>query len=365
MFCSLRFPCNPYLTTEAASESLGSDVPAIPGRSAFNAVLNKDNIPPPSRVGYLPVINAPSTELSTCAQVLNNTLNICKQLNQEEVVLMADQAIYAKLQDIVWQDRARGDQALYPSIVLRLGTFHTIGVLLAVLGKRFADSGLRQLLIEAEVVSSGSVNAVLDGKHYKRAVRAHLITAEAPEQLRWRQFEESLGENQMVVDLDELEPALSRLCQQLSDDTVQGVAVHELVPVLENAYAEFCEGDHGPMFQFWSSYINMVSLLRCVMRATRQGNWKLHLQSVSQLLPWVFAYDRTNYCRYLSVYLCEMLILNETHPCAAELLEDGEFCVQHGHNAFAQVPVDQALEQTINRDTKVSGGKLSCMIFGP
>ena len=314
-------------------------------------------MPAQSRVGYLPVINAPSTDPATCVQVLNNTVNIAKQLNQQDIVLVADQAIYAKLQDIVWKDGVQGDQALYSNVVPRMGTFHIICVLLAVIGKRFADSGLRELLVDGKVVSSGSVNAVLDGKHYNRAVRAHLTLAEALEQFRWRQFEEMLAVTDCDIGLDDLEPSVRNLRDDLSRESIDKLTGLEQFQAVHDAYAAFCSSDHGPMFQFWSSYLEMVMLLRCLIRATRQGLWQLHLQCIHQLLPWLFAYDRTNYCRYLPAYWCEMMMLPQTHPDAAMQMEKGEFCVQRStSNAFAQVPVDQALEQTINRDTKVSGG---------
>ena len=52
-----------------------------------------------------------------------------------------------------------------------------------------------------------------------------------------------------------------------------------------------------------------------------------------------------------------MVILPSTHPDAYSQMERGEFAVQRiRQSPFAQVPVDQALEQTINRDTKVNGG---------
>jgi len=41
---------------------------------------------------------------------------------------------------------------------------------MSVIGKRFGDSGLRDLLIESRIIGSGSVNGVLEGKHYNRAL---------------------------------------------------------------------------------------------------------------------------------------------------------------------------------------------------
>ena len=49
-------------------------------------------------------------------------------------------------------------------------------------------------------------------------------------------------------------------------------------------------------------------------------------------------------------------MLASTNPDANALLESGEFAVQRSTNAFAQVPVDQSIEQTVNKDTKIMGG---------
>ena len=51
-----------------------------------------------------------------------------------------------------------------------------------------------------------------------------------------------------------------------------------------------------------------------------------------------------------------MTLLPQTHPYANTLLENGQFAVQRSpHGAFAQVPVDQTIEQTMNRDSKTKG----------
>ena len=63
---------------------------------------------------------------------------------------------------------------------------------MAVLGKRFGDAGLRDLLVESGVLPAGSVASVLDGKHYNRGVRVHKVVWEALSRLRQRQFESYL-----------------------------------------------------------------------------------------------------------------------------------------------------------------------------
>ena len=51
-----------------------------------------------------------------------------------------------------------------------------------------------------------------------------------------------------------------------------------------------------------------------------------------------------------------MATLNATHPHAHQALTNGEFAVQRSSQPFVRVPVDQSIEQTVNRDSKTSGG---------
>ena len=103
----------------------------------------------------------------------------------------------------------------------------------------------------------------------------------------------------------------------------------------------------------------MISLLLCFVRATRERNWPLHLECVREMIPAMFAYNHTNYSRYLPLYLCQMKCLDMTHPEANDLLSRGEFGVQRSKlNRFGRLAVDQTIEQTLNQDTKTKGAKV-------
>ena len=113
----------------------------------------------------------------------------------------------------------------------------------------------------------------------------------------------------------------------------------------------------GPLAQFWMSYIDMVETLLHLIRSSREGNWLLHLYAIRSVLPWCFAYDRINYSRYLSVYYAEMTRLSIDHPEVYVQLESGGFSVQLGRqNPFGRIPVDQTIEETVNKDTQTPGG---------
>ena len=76
-----------------------------------------------------------------------------------------------------------------------MGAFHTLCNALSILGKRFRDAGLKDICVEAGIVAEGSVNGVLVGKHYNRAVRVHKYIYEALMRLAWEEFMLSMEGN--------------------------------------------------------------------------------------------------------------------------------------------------------------------------
>ena len=86
-------------------------------------------------------------------------------LQLKSIVVVPDQALYAKATEIVWKY-----PDMFKGLVLRMGAFHTVCTLLSIIGKRFQDAGLRDICIESGVIAEGSVSGVLDGRRYNRAL---------------------------------------------------------------------------------------------------------------------------------------------------------------------------------------------------
>ena len=60
--------------------------------------------------------------------------------------------------------------------------------------------------------------------------------------------------------------------------------------------------------------------------------------------------------RYLSVYYCDTTRLPETHPQVHQYMLHGGFSVQMSDtNTFGRIPVDQTIEETVNKDTQTAG----------
>jgi len=82
------------------------------------------------------------------------------------------------------------------------------------------------------------------------------------------------------------------------------------------------------------------------------------------MIPWCFAYDKINYARYLPAYYAEMSSLEQKHPDVYEAFVAGNFSVQlSNNNTFGKIPVDQATEVTVNKDTQVVQQDSACSLL--
>lgn len=281
----------------------------VPSWTPFNSIFHQERIPRQSVIGYCQVIDAPPTDLTAVHDVLQRAAAMARELPQQDVVVVFDQAVYSKAQEILW----KGIPAL-SHIVCRMGGFHTSMMLLAIIGKRYGDAGLRDIFVETEIVSAGSVDGVLSGKHYNRAIRAHKTVAEALFRVHWSQFEQYLdkADSRMQIDVTAFRDLLCNLRTNMSPASIASTLDNSEFQAMESCYRQFCSTNLSPSASLWKSYIDMVLLLLRFTRATREAQWNLHLQCVRDMLPWAFAYDRVNYARYLSAYFYEMSCLPVT-----------------------------------------------------
>ena len=126
---------------------------------------------------------------------------------------------------------------------------------------------------------------------------------------------------------------------------------------LADLYSQYSQDEgEGPLKVFWNFYLEVVSTLLGLLRATREGEWEFHLDCIKAILPWFFTYDHTNYARYLPLYLLDMWALSDTHLDAYNMLYKGDFGVQRTSlHSFSPLPVDQTIKQTLNCYTKTKG----------
>lgn len=320
-------------------------------RNRSNIEIKKDTI------GYLPTINSPATDMATVQEILKETMNMKIQLGLNNIVVVFDQALFAKVAEVVWKTQIK-----FEGIVLMMGNFHTICNLLSIIGKMFGDAGLRDLAVESGVIAEGSIGKVLEGKQYNRGVRLNKFMYEAFMRLAWTEFVKWLEVNHIVdyLELNDTVGSLNGCFENICNETQENVLNQESFKRLHDLFEEFLcilRYNSGPLASFWMSYVDIVQILLDLLRADREGNWNLHLRSIRSMIPWCFAMDKSNYSRYLPIYYAKMTRLEHDSPEIYEHFKSGGFSVQIGpDNTFGKIAIDQTLEETVNKDTQTAGG---------
>ena len=226
-------------------------------------------------------------------------------LDLNAIVCVFGQALYAKACEVVWKNPDN-----FHPIVLRMGVFHTICTMLAVIGKRFGDAGLRDLSVESGVIADGLIAGVLDGKKYNRAIRLHKLVYEALLRLAWSGFEAWLEDG----DKNELAETLLHVTDFAENISGETWLEFQLVHSCSQDYLDFLRTENGDLSTFWMSYVDMVEIVLGLVRASREGDLEHHLMSIRAMIPWCFAYDRLNYARYLPYYFATMCCLSMDYP---------------------------------------------------
>ena len=263
--------------------------------------------------------------------------------------MTGDLAVAKKAYVIVWQNER------FQNVVVRLGMFHFLCSYMAALGKLVRGSGLGDIIVQSGICASGSIEAVLAGKHYNRALRVHKAVLESLQRLLLKSF---LSESTEAADL----------FQQLSDDLqlcrdrhqLEAILRNPSVVLLFNLYTSFKDsiisGERGKTPQFWLQYAEKVWLILRLLRATKENDFDLHLSCLQDMCPLFFAMDHHNYARYATVYFLHMLNLRHNQPDAEQHLRQGAFSVSRSSVPACRIPVDQTIEQTINCQAKSKGG---------
>jgi hypothetical protein len=307
-----------------------------------------------STIGYMAPILNPITDYATVQQCIITSMQVSKQLRQEYTFVTMDLAAAKIAYDIVWDGADR-----FAKVIVHLGAFHIMCSYMGALGKMMIGSGFEDVIIEAGVCASGSIDKVMSGKHYNRAMRVHQHMLVALERLLLNEFLASSSTDSDDVSIPELK-AISELADcpdidkllaaECDDDCTRFVAQY-------NMYKNDVRcGKYGQTAQFWLSYCDCVWILLRFQQAVKENNLELYTYSLRQLCILLFSSDHINYARYLPLYYTQLKHLPSSHPGAELLLRDCGFTVSRSDVPACRNAIDLTIEQTINRSAKTRGG---------
>ena len=307
-------------------------------------------------VAYLPTTNKSPTKMDTVQEILFQVKEKAEALNHKETDLVLDHAIYCKAVEIVMQER---NEKLRKFINLRMGGFHATCIFLGVIGKRFGDGGLKNLIVESGLLGDDQASPMLKGKDNNNGIRVHLYIAEAITRMKHEAFENWLvtknkyGIYSELKDMDEVH-AFQK--DHNTENFEQCVNIFQ--PILE-LFEDFehllSDTEEYPMAAYWTSYLDMVQTLRDFSKSIKIGDWDLHMYASEKMLHWFHAYDNYNYARHFSYYWATQQVLPVQNPAIYEEFKRGGFPVQQTIGKFNKVSPDQVIEQTINKDQEGPG----------
>ena len=265
----------------------------MPSWSAFNSLITTENLPV-KIVGLLPVLPYPVTEHATVYTALKNFQEILGKLSkQAHLPVACDEGVYQIAHQITMQNPQE-----FENIVLVLGSFHLAKVLMGAIGKFIDGSGAKNILTESKAFGPNVVRSVIDGSHYVRSLKGLMLLAESIERLQWARFFQCKGTSAYIDKLEILKllkesvsekdrEQSKRLLDRFVDDLLRMINIF-------NAFRADAR-INSETFAFWDTFVEMVSILKDLVRADREGNWQLHLQTIQSALPIFAGCVRTNY----------------------------------------------------------------------
>ncbi len=111
-------------------------------------------------------------------------------------------------------------------------------------------------------------------------------------------------------------------------------------------------------FQYWSITLKFQLHILIFIRSLREGNFQLYKDALTELAPWFFSLDHTNYARWVPIHIRDMISLDQHLPAVADEFRKGNFVVRKSHHAFSAISIDQAHEMNnkyVKRDGEAVG----------
>ena len=181
------------------------------------------------------------------------------------------------------------------------------------LGNLLEASGWKEAITEAEITTSGSADSFLKCTHITRTRHAHQVTALTRAVLQKVAYRQSESEE---------------------DFTEWKIKMRKY-----------------PTFLYWDLILETELLIFILIRAHREKNFNLYVESLSELMWLFFSLDHYNYSRWLSVHLRDMKSLPDN--IKSELAK--YWVVNKSGKRFSYIPIDQVHEQE-NCKVKGTGG---------
>lgn len=206
--------------------------PDVPGWSGFVENLTKEKAHTKSRIIFLPFIHQPASNYNILYTTLLYILEDGKKHGHTTCIVTLDQPLYFKAREIIATLIENAE--LFK--LIRLGGFHLLMSFLGGIGYIMAGSGPKEVL--SIIFAPNSVDKILLGHAYSRAVRAHTLLQVALSQIILKEI--TFDEEQKK----KFELYLENLHEKSFEDVETSSDIKELKLLFNEKIAEIKKG--GP-----------------------------------------------------------------------------------------------------------------------
>ena len=98
-----------------------------------------------------------------------------------------------------------------------------------------------------------------------------------------------------------------------------------------------------------------MKLQHQIHTSVQTNDFEMRLDTWERMLPYYFAFNKTNYARYGCYYVQSLKQIDECYEGLKPLLPANGLSVQGQETHPLRGSIDQRGEQTINRDVKTAG----------
>lgn len=213
-----------------------------------------------SSIEFLRIINANPNDMQT---IYTTIMRAIKGTHESPAIITFDLPLFIKASQIVKEQKLE--------VVVRLGGFHFLKSFLGCIGYIMEDSGLAEAM--SVVYGPNTVQHILKGAAYSKALRAHFLT----------------------------DAALVKHMMGANNSTSLDETLKDLQETSRTA-------------KLWVLYHQLVRRVQEFILAERLHDWQGHLNAVAKMLGIFAAAGHGQYAKFGRLYLQEMLRLPEQYP---------------------------------------------------
>ena len=278
----------------------------------------------------------PPTKEDVVKETLKSSQAVAKECGDKYAIVTYDLAVAKIARQIQTQNSPKFDDCF-----LQFGQFHTIFSLFTSKGKMLEGSGAAYLLSKAKIIAGGSINKFLRGKSYNCCRQGNLLLATAMHGLHLERLIEDMNIPSTNL-LQELENWA--IVEDLSEEPSN---LQDMVTKYDSYLKETWNGKMGKIMQFWMTYVKIVGLIPLTQCAIKINDTELHSFALFEVTSVFFMTNYHNHTCWVSLYSLDLANLEKSQPYLQNILTEGGFSANRTGKSFASVPVDMALEQSM------------------